>query len=90
MNKIIFTKGYLKKASRFFKKHPELLESYKKTIRLLEANHRHPSLRLHQIQSQSLWSISINMQYRVTLEFVTQPDGNIVLLSIGDHSIYQR
>nr|WP_275587368.1 type II toxin-antitoxin system RelE/ParE family toxin [Spongiibacter marinus] len=53
---------------------------------MLEVNPYHPSLRLHGLKGrlQGLSSVSINMQYRIILEFEIRGE-DIVLVDIGDH-----
>ncbi len=84
--RIIYTKGYLKRAAKFAKRHPELLSQYEKTLKLLELNPFHPSLRLHRLSGplSALHSVSINLAYRITLEFLVE-DGRIVLVNVGSH-----
>lgn len=84
--RIIYTHGYLKRASKFIRHHPELLSQYEKTLKLLELNPRHPSLRLHRLSGPlaDLHSVSITIRYRITLEFLLE-DGRIVLVNIGSH-----
>lgn len=89
MNRLIITEDYKKKLKRFLKKHPNMAQPYAKTLKLLILDHQHPSLRLHPIRGQNVWSVSINMQYRITLELVVHEDGNILLVNVGDHSIYE-
>ena len=83
---LIYTNSYVKKAKKFFKKHPELIKQYQKTLELLEINPNHPSLRLHKLQGRlsELSSVPINMSYRITLEMVIQ-DHQIILIVIGNH-----
>lgn len=83
---LIYTDSYLKKAVRFVKKHPELIYQYKKTLQILELNPKHPSLRLHKLKGRpkNLYSVSINISYRITLEFyITKED--IILVNVGHH-----
>jgi plasmid maintenance system killer protein len=63
-----------------------VLGQYQKTLQLLEVNPYHPSLRLHGLKGrlQGLSSVSINMQYRIILEFEIRGE-DIVLVDIGDH-----
>jgi len=83
---IIYTKSYLKRATKFAKRHPDLLIQYEKALKLLELNPFHPSLRLHRLSGSlsDLHSISINISYRITLEFLIE-DGKIILVNIGSH-----
>ncbi len=85
MIKLILTDSYKRRAKKFFKKHPELIKQYEKTLKLLVLNPAHPSLRLHAIESKKLHSISINMSYRVLLSLRIKEDGTIMLIDIGNH-----
>ena len=84
--RIIYTKSYLKRATKFAKRHPDLLAQYEKALKLLELNPFHPSLRLHRLSGSlsDLHSISIHISYRITLEFLIE-DGKIILVNIGSH-----
>lgn len=86
MYKIVFTESYVKRVEKFAKKHPELLTQYKKTLQLLEINPMHPSLRLHKLEGifSEYCSISINMTYRITIDFIIR-DKEIVPINIGKH-----
>jgi len=86
MVKIIYTESYNKKASKFIKKHPELTGQYEKTLTLLEMNPHHPSLRLHKLQGKlsDLYSISINISFRITLYFILE-NNVIIPIEIGSH-----
>ncbi len=83
---LITPDSYLRKAQKFLKSHPELFKSYEKTLRLLVENPYHPSLRLHKLEGklQDLYSVSINLSYRITCEFMIQ-DQQIILVNIGSH-----
>jgi len=86
MFKLIFTYSYEEKVKKFLKKHPEVEKQYTKTLQLLELNPFHPSLRLHQFKTSSFegYSISINLTYRISLEFILT-EKEILLINIGDH-----
>jgi proteic killer suppression protein len=83
---IIYTDSYNRRANKFFRKHPELLGQYEKTVKLLEANPFHPSLRLHKLQGRlsELHSVSINMEYRISIFFIIEKD-QIIPVDIGTH-----
>lgn len=90
--RIIYTKSYNKRAGKFIKKHPELLGQYEKTLKLLELNPNHPSLRLHELKGKlkGLYSVAINITYRITLEFLISDNG-IILIDIGSHDrVYEK
>ena len=57
------------------------LESVFKCERFL-----HPSLRLHKLKGKlaDFYSISINMEYRVIIDFIIK-DGEIIPIDIGSH-----
>ena len=86
MTKIIYTESYIKRAKKFIKKHPDLLKQYEKTLKLLEVNPYHPSLRLHKLEGKlsNLYSISINITYRISLDFFIQKD-TIIPIDVGKH-----
>lgn len=84
--RLIYTDSYIRRASKFLKKHPQIIGQYEKALELLELNPHHPSLRLHSLQGQlsGLSSVSINMSYRIVLELMIQ-DSDIILVDIGNH-----
>ena len=84
--KIIRTDEYFKKLKKFIKKYPDALERYVKTIELLELDPFHPSLRLHKLQGKlnDYHSVSINMKYRVVIDFVFK-EKEIIPIDIGTH-----
>jgi mRNA-degrading endonuclease YafQ of YafQ-DinJ toxin-antitoxin module len=84
--KIVYTDSYINKAKRFAKKHPEVISQYEKTLKILEIDPHHPSLRLHRLKGKlkDLHSISINISYRITLEFYFK-DKEIVLVNVDHH-----
>jgi toxin HigB-1 len=83
---LIYTDSYIIKAKRFVRKHPELVKQYEKTLKILEIDPHHPSLRLHRLKGKlkDLYSISINVSYRITLEFYFK-DYEIILVNVGHH-----
>ena len=84
--KIIRTDEYFKKLKKFIKKHPEVLDRYAKTIELLVIDPWHPSLRLYKLKGglHEYHSISINMKYRVVIDFIIK-DHEIIPIDIGTH-----
>jgi len=84
--KIIRTDEYFKKLKKFIKKHPEVLDRYIKTIELLEIDPYHPSLRIHKLQGKLriYHSVSINMKYRIVIDFIIN-DKEIIPIDIGTH-----
>jgi mRNA-degrading endonuclease YafQ of YafQ-DinJ toxin-antitoxin module len=84
--RILYTEAYLRRARRFAKRHPEVLGQYEKTLRLMEINPFHPSLRLHKLKGRlaDLHAVSINISYRIVIEFLIQ--GNTIIpVAVGSH-----
>jgi mRNA-degrading endonuclease YafQ of YafQ-DinJ toxin-antitoxin module len=88
---LVFTERYSRRAARFLRRHPVMREAYRKTLLLLEANPHHPSLRLHPLQGrlQGLYSISINLSYRITLEVLIEGQ-MLIPIDIGSHDVVYR
>ena len=88
---LIFTEQYNRRAARFLKRHPEVHEQYRKTLLLLQANPHHPSLRLHALAGKfaGLHSVSINLSYRITIDFIIR-ERQIVPINVGDHDAVYR
>ena len=86
MAKIIYTESYIKRVKKFIGQHSEILSQYEKTLKLLELNPFHPSLRLHKLKGklEKLYSVSINISYRICIDFVIDED-KIIPIDIGKH-----
>ena len=89
--RIVFTDDYRARAKRFLQRHPDLAARYFKTIELLEADPRHPSLRLHALHGKltGLHSVSINLSYRITIEMEIHGQ-EIVPVNVGVHEEVYR
>ena len=83
---LIFTQQYEKQERRFLKRHPDLRNRYYKTLVALEQDPFHPALRLHALRGRltGLHAVSINLQYRITLELEVRAR-EILLVSVGSH-----
>ena len=83
---LIYPESYIKRARKFLRKHPEIHGQYRKTLELLELNPKHPSLRLHDLEARlkGMSSVSINMSYRIVLEFEIKGK-EITLINVGNH-----
>ena len=86
MPRLLTKKSYERQLLKFRKKHPELREQYFKTLTILESNPFHPSLRLHKLHGRlkEYHSVSVNLQYRIMIDFVIKDD-MILLISIRGH-----
>jgi len=83
---IIYTENYIKRARKFIKKHPDLISQYEKTLKLLEINPFHPSLRLHKLKGKlsDFHSVSINISYRIFIYLIIDED-KIIPIDVGKH-----
>ena len=83
---IIVTDTYKKRLKKFLKKHPDMFDRYAKAIGIMEVDPYHPSLRLHKLKGglREYFSASINMQYRIIIDFIVR-DGQIIPIDIGNH-----
>lgn len=86
MPKLLVTEHYEKRLELFKKQHPQLRSAYARTILLLASNPNHPSLRLHKLKGSlaEFYSISINLKYRILIDFFIRED-QIILIDIGNH-----
>ena len=67
---------------------PGLKKQLKKTLKHLQENPAHPSLRSKKYQSiEGVWESSINMKYRILWQYGVNQPNTIVLLAVGDHKI---
>jgi mRNA-degrading endonuclease YafQ of YafQ-DinJ toxin-antitoxin module len=91
MYSIIYTESYEKKAGKFLKRHPELGSQYEKTLKLLELDPNHPSLRLHKVnvRGNEIFSVSINISYRLVIDLLIE-DREIIPINIGSHDEVYR
>ena len=89
MYELILDENYIKKERKFFKKHPELLDRYKKLLHILRVDPFYPSLRIHKLKGylQEYHSVSINISYRVIVNFIIK-ENKIIFIDIGGHEIY--
>ena len=91
MYRIVYTHGYIRRAAKFIREHPELERKYEKVLELLELNPSHPSLRLHKLKGRlkELSAVSINPSYRILLYFLIR-DNVIYPVDIGKHDDVYR
>ncbi len=84
--KLTFTNEYKKRQKKFFKKHSNMIERYSKCLHILELDPFHPSLRIHKLKGKlsKFHSISINLEYRVVIDFIIKDD-EIIPIDIGTH-----
>ncbi|AHJ14053.1 type II toxin-antitoxin system RelE/ParE family toxin [Sulfurospirillum multivorans] len=83
---IRLSESYKKRLRKFIQSHKDMAVRYEKTLRILQENPYHPSLRLHKLKGNlsEYYSISINIEYRIIMDFMIV-DEVIILLDIGAH-----
>ena len=59
-----------------------------KKIELFRIAPFHPSLKTHKLSVDPLWAFSLDCKNRIVFQFIK--DESVLLLSIGDHSIYRK
>lgn len=84
--KIVQTELYKKRALKFLRKNPHMMVKYIKSMDILEINPFHLSLRLHKLQGQlsDYHSVSIDLSYRMVIEFIIK-ENEIIPIDIGTH-----
>lgn len=79
---------------RFLRKLKKLPDSLREEvfdkIDLFKDPRNHSSLKVHKLHGamHGCWSFSVNYRYRIVFEW-EKPNESAVLLTIGDHSIYE-
>ena len=86
MYRLLFPESYVRREKAFIKSHPDLIERYKKVLRLLELNPFHPSLKLHKLKGRfsNKHAVSITYAYRVVITLVVA-ENEIIFMDIGHH-----
>ena len=85
-HEIRLSESYKRRLRKFIEAHKDMAVRYEKTIRILQENPHHPSLRLHKLKGamSEYYSISINIEYRIIMDFMIVGEV-IILLDIGTH-----
>ena len=83
---IRLSESYKKRLRKFIQSYKDMAVRYEKTLRILQENPYHPSLRLHKLKGNlsEHYSISINIEYHIIMDFMIV-DEVIILLDIGSH-----
>ena len=83
---IVSPEQFLRQARKFFKKHPELKERFRKILHDLQQDPFQPHLALHSLSGKlsGLHAVSLTYSYRITLTLLISKE-EIVLLDIGGH-----
>ena len=91
MYTIVTPQQFLRQARKFFQKHPDLREQFKKVIKELQQDPFQPNLGLHALSEKlnGCYAISLTYSYRITLTFMVT-ETEIILLDIGSHDEVYR
>lgn len=82
MPKLRLTASFEREFIKITKGNTSLKKKVVKTLDLISKNPKHPSLRLHKLEGESYWSISVNMSIRILILF---EDGAVYVYHIGKH-----
>jgi len=91
MYNLTATDQFLKRAGKFFKKHPELKDKFAAIAEKLQLDPLQPTLQLHPLKGklQGLYAVRLTQSYRLTLTIkISQHE--IILLDIGSHDEVYR
>lgn len=58
-----------------------------KKLEMFKVDHFDPKLKVHKLQNTEYYLFSVNYKVRIIFLIV---DGMIILMNIGDHSLYQK
>lgn len=86
MYSLITTKYFLRRARKFFKKHPELKRAFEKLVEDLRSDPFQPRLVFHHLggKLEGIQAVSLSRSYRVTLTIIVK-EKEIILIDIGPH-----
>ncbi len=85
MMQVSFKPSFIKQMNKLEK---NLVDEVLYKIDLLKKHSNDPVLRIHKLHGQmkDKWSFSVNYKVRIVFEYESKKE--MVLLAIGDHSIY--
>jgi len=88
---IVASHYFLKRARKFFRKHPDLKERFADVVDELKKDPFQPRLELHSLSGRmkDIQAVSLTHTYRVTLVIMVT-DKEIILLDIGSHDEVYR
>ena len=80
--KLVLAKRFRRDLEKFLKSRPQLKPKVSKSLKFLQNNINHPSLRLHKLSGTNNWSISVTQDIRIIIHWERE---TIYLLRIGTH-----
>ncbi len=90
MNKLVLSPAFQRRLKRFIRKHPQAAPKIAATIKQLENDHTHPSLRTHMLGGDldGTWSCTAGYDVRILFDLDQVPNSKqirVTLVSIGTH-----
>ena len=82
MQKLVFSSAFQKQLKKLIKQNPRLKNKTKKVFKLIIKNIRHASLKLHKLQGEDNWSVSVTYNIRVVIH---KEKNQVFCLRIGTH-----
>lgn len=91
MFSVTTSEKFLRQASRFFRKHPDLKPRFATTVSAMQQDPFQPVLGLHQLTGKlsGCHAIRLTYSYRITLTLLIS-EHEIILLDIGSHDEVYR
>ena len=86
MYRILFKTSFVKQAQGLDDDQYRLL---KKKLELLKHERNHHALKVHKLHGEFFDCYSFSLNYKMRVIFTFQADNLIVLIAVGDHSIYR-
>ena len=82
MYTLVLSVKFQRELAKLAKGNSTLKKQFKKIVKLLQTDLKHPSLRLHKLSGIDFWSISINESIRIIIRISAD---KLYLLEIGKH-----
>lgn len=80
--KLVASTHFDKNLNKLLKSNPQLKSKIGKTLRYMQLDLTYPSLRLHKLSGNNLWSVSVDLSIRILF---SQKGNTLFLLDIGKH-----
>jgi addiction module RelE/StbE family toxin len=80
------TDTFVKTAQKFLKKHPQLIDRFKKVVEKLEESPFDPDLNTHKLKGnlKDKYGVSLSYKYRITIT-IQVSEKEVTLWDIGSH-----
>lgn len=85
--RIIYLPSFVRK---FNKLEPELQEEILEKIDFFKDNKKHKQLKVHRLKGRLSGRYSFSVNYKVRIVFSYLSKNEVVLLTVGDHGVYDK